>query len=93
MTDVNDVIASAVSGSPELRARAEQFVSRLLDEAEELLDRSAPTMRAQILRSWLPTLIREMNKTNVQDDLAELRGALSSLRDKVLSGDQPPTAD
>ena len=93
MTDVNAVIADAVSNSPDLRARAEQFVSRLLDEAEELLDRSNPTMRVQILRSWLPTLIREMNKTNVNDELGELRTALSDLRRKVLDGDKPHTAD
>jgi len=93
MTDVNKVIAEAVASSPDLRGRAEQFVSRLIDEAEELLDRSNPTMRVQILRSWLPTLIREMNKTNAQDDMVELRTQLVELRNRVLSGDSTPTPD
>lgn len=93
MTDVSEVIADAVANSTELRRRAEVFVSRLLDEAEELLDRANPVMRVQILRSWLPTLIREMNKTNVNDELGELRESLTELRRKVLDGDKPPTAD
>ena len=91
--NISNVISEAVASSPDLRIRAEQFVSRLLDEAEELLDRSNPTMRVQILRSWLPTLIREMNKTNVQDDLATLRATVESLRNRVLGGDQPTTSD
>lgn len=76
---IDDSVAAALKDDQILQGRARLFVARLFDEAEFLIDNANPREKAALLKMWLPSLMRELAKGTVEDDIAKLRDQMTEM--------------
>lgn len=92
MTDivgVAEAIGQTAATDPEIKARVKDLAMMVLDEVEEALETGAPMTKSQLVRSFLPYLIRSMQDKKESEELAELRADMERLRNEIREATYP----
>lgn len=94
MSDVTIAAAveAAVSSDDQLRAQVGSFVKRAIGEAEALLVTGSPAVKAQLVRSVVPAMVKAMTVDDSPDEHAELRDRFDDLMAELRSGVADPGA-
>lgn len=84
-TDLSAIAAAAVANDTSLQERVRGLVNSLLDEAEELIDSGPPSVKASLIRTVVPALVKEMNADGGSEALDRMRADLAELHAEVRS--------
>lgn len=72
---------AALDDNDPLRERARNLIARLMDETEKLLTTSTPAVKATLIRSTVPQLVRALREERKEsDELVEMRRQLQELQ-------------
>jgi hypothetical protein len=81
--DLTSIAAAAVAGDTTLQDRVRGLVNSLLDEAEELIDSGPPSVKASLIRTVVPALVKEMNADGGSEAIDQMRASLSELHTEI----------
>lgn len=70
-----------------LRTKARNLIGQLLDEAEFLLNNATPAIRAGLIRSVVPSLVRALKEEHsASDEMVQMREEVRALMAAATSG-------
>lgn len=84
--DLTDAIATVAAADPEISAMVRGIAMDALKKLKYYLANGSPQIQMQILRSFIPALIREMNRGEDDDGMNEIRKEFEDMRREMLSG-------
>lgn len=84
--DLVDVIAGVAAADPEIAGAVREIALIAIRKLRYYLENGSPPMQMQILRSFIPALIREMNKTSDEDGMGEMKEEFEKLRKEMMQG-------
>lgn len=86
--DLTSTLISTASDDQEVRAKVKELALKALDEVEDILDHGTPAVKTTVLRSFVPALVREMNKKKEDDEIQELKAQMAELIKEMRSGQE-----
>lgn len=74
------VIAEVVARDPVLQSRVRALIITLLTEAERSMKWGTPAVKARLMSTAVPAMIRTLGDNAAKDDLEELRGEFAKFQ-------------
>lgn len=84
--DISSAVAQVAASDPEIQAAVRSLAVLAVRKTHHFLVNGSPQVQMQILRSFIPALIREMNRGEEGDGHDDLRQEFESLRQEMLKG-------
>lgn len=84
--DLTAAVAQVAASDPEIQAAVRALAVMAVRKTHHYLKNGSPQVQMQILRSFIPALIREMGKTGDTDEHSELKREFEALRREMLHG-------
>lgn len=84
--DLATVIAETAMSDPAMQKAVRQLAIMAIRKTHHYLQNGSPQVQMQILRSFIPALIREMSKGDEGDGHDQLRAEFESLRREMMEG-------
>lgn len=84
--DLANAVASVVMTDPDMQRAVRKLAVMAIRKTNHFLVNGSPQVQMQILRSFIPALIREMARGDDGDEHAELRAEFESLRKEMMKG-------
>lgn len=84
--DLSQAVAQVAASDPEIQAAVRALAVMAIRKTHHYLKNGSPQIQMQILRSFIPALIREMGKTGDTDEHSELKKEFEALRREMLHG-------
>lgn len=83
--DLAEAVAAVAATDPQIQAAVRQLAIMAVRKTHHYLRNGSPQVQLQILRSFIPALIREMGKTGDNDEYAQLKAEMESLRREMFA--------
>ena len=84
--DLADAVATVVMTDPDMQRAVRNLAIMAIRKTHHFLQNGSPQVQMQILRSFIPALIREMARGDESDGHDELRAEFESLRKEMMKG-------
>jgi hypothetical protein len=84
--DLASVIAETAMSDPAMQKAVRNLAIMAIRKTHHFLQNGSPQVQMQILRSFIPALIREMSKGDESDGHDQLRAEFESLRREMMEG-------
>lgn len=84
--ELAQAVAQAAMSDPEMQAAVRKLAVMAIRKTHHYLQNGSPQVQMQILRSFIPALIREMAKGDESDGHDELRSEFETLKREMMRG-------
>lgn len=88
-TTVDEIVDLAVGHDERVSAAARQLTATAIIELNNLLKWGTPQAKLQVLRSFIPPLIRQAQSTEGSEEIAQLRKELAEFREEMTTYETP----
>ncbi len=83
MSDMAALAAQVVSDDDAIKARVRRLVISTIELYEEMLITGTPAVKAQLIRSVVPAMLKEMQEEKVDDSIVNLRAEMREMMEQV----------
>lgn len=86
---IGAIVATATSQDQTLAAAARELTTRAILEIDDILEHGTPAAKQQILRSFVPALIRAGEAQQTNEEMDQMRSEFRSMMDELRKYEGP----
>lgn len=79
-------LPAGLENDPDVRDAVKALTLTAIEEATELMETAAPAIKLQLIRVVLPAAARALAAGGSEDDLVELRQAVTTMNESIVAG-------